>query len=97
MTTAVTECARCFAPIVDPTTQVVHGNLTYCCTNCSEAMEQHGAGSDPNEPDKPNDLKCYRCGSPIVEEMTIAWNGDQLFCCPNCKSAQARPGPHARP
>jgi len=94
---ADTQCAHCYAPIVDPTTRVVHGNLTYCCSNCSEAMEQHGAGSDPNQPDKPNQLHCVRCGSPIVDEITLAWDGSRAFCCQNCKAAERSPGPQARP
>ena len=40
-------CAHCEVSITDPTTQVVHGDLTFCCTNCAEAMEHVAGGSDP--------------------------------------------------
>lgn len=38
------------APIVDPTSQVLHGATTFCCANCAEAMEQRTGGSDPDAP-----------------------------------------------
>jgi DNA-directed RNA polymerase subunit RPC12/RpoP len=48
MTDRAARCAHCETRIVDPTTQVVHGDKTYCCANCSAAMEQTGSGSDPH-------------------------------------------------
>jgi hypothetical protein len=103
MTDVATRCANCQAPIVDPTTQVVHGPLSFCCPNCSASMEeqatarsrprraggQGGApgGSDPQAPEHKNDLRCSRCQSPIVHDLTIEMRGDELFCCRNCMEA----------
>jgi len=92
MATATTTCAHCGVPIVDPTTQVVHGDKTYCCPNCSAAMEQGGSGSDPQALDYPGDLRCAHCGAPIVDEHTMESRGDQAFCCKNCAAAMAVPG-----
>jgi hypothetical protein len=86
MTTA-TRCVHCDSPIIDPTTQVIHGGETYCCSNCSAAMEQQGAGSDPQTRDKPNELKCAHCGSPIVDESSMETRGERAFCCRNCEAA----------
>jgi DNA-directed RNA polymerase subunit RPC12/RpoP len=72
---------------VDPTTQVVHGEMTYCCANCTAAMEQQGSGSDPETRDHPNELRCDHCGSPIVDESSMESRGDQAFCCRNCAAA----------
>jgi DNA-directed RNA polymerase subunit RPC12/RpoP len=72
---------------VDPTTQVVHGDLTYCCANCSEAMEQGGSGSDPHTLEHEGDLRCAHCGVRIVDESTMESRGDQAFCCHNCAVA----------
>ena len=78
------QCAHCKMPIVDPTTQVVHGTMTYCCANCAAAMEQSGPGSDPDSGTGKNHLRCAHCGAPIVNEATMESRGDQAFCCPNC-------------
>ena len=82
-------CAHCDVPIVDPTTQVVHGGATYCCPNCAAAMEQGGSGSDPRTLSHDEDLRCAHCGTPIIDEKTMESRGDQAFCCGNC--AQATP------
>ena len=87
MAVAATRCAHCGVPIVDPTTQVVHGDQTYCCPNCSAAMEQGGMGSDPHALDHAGDLRCAHCGAAIVDEATMTSRGDQAFCCSNCASA----------
>lgn len=84
---AATTCAHCGVPIVDPTTQRVHGDRTYCCANCSEAMEQQTGGSDPHAPDHPGDLRCAHCGVPIVDESSMESRGDDAFCCRNCAAA----------
>ena len=78
-------CAHCECPIVDPTVQVVHGALTYCCANCSEASEATGSGSDPKALRHGEDaLRCAHCGVPIVHEQTMEARGDDAFCCSNC-------------
>ena len=77
-------CAHCDVPIVDPTIQVVHGDMTFCCANCAAAMEQSGSGSDPHVGDRAGDLRCAHCGTPIVDESTMESRGDQAFCCSNC-------------
>ena len=78
------ECAHCKVPITDPTTQVVHGGLTYCCSNCSAALEQAGPGSDPDSATGKNHLKCAHCGTAIVNEDNMQLRGEQMYCCPNC-------------
>jgi hypothetical protein len=85
--TSRNRCAHCDSPIIDPTTQVVHGESTYCCANCSEAMEQRGEGTDPQGRQHKNDLHCAHCDSPIVDESTMETKGDQAFCCRNCAAA----------
>ena len=87
MTEVATRCAHCEAPIVDPTTQVVHGSDTYCSANCSASLEQRGMGTDPDSPRHKNDLRCSRCQSPIVDDSTAESRGDQVFCCRNCMQA----------
>ena len=107
MTEVATRCAHCQAPIVDPTTQVVHGSDSYCCPNCSASMEEQAAarsrprraggqggapgGTDPDAPRHKNDLRCSRCESPIVYDNTMEMEGDRVFCCRNCLEA-ARSG-----
>jgi hypothetical protein len=76
--------------ISDPTTQVVHGDMTFCCANCSEAMEQHGSGSDPGTFAHTQDLRCSHCDVPIVDESTMVSRGDDAFCCANCANAMAQ-------
>ena len=64
MAAAPTSCAYCGVEMSDLTTSVVHGDLSYCCTNCAGAMEQgvfqrsapgwltgdlHGTCDDPRE------------------------------------------------
>jgi DNA-directed RNA polymerase subunit RPC12/RpoP len=87
MATAVSSCAHCGVAISDPTTQVVHGGVTYCCPNCSAAMEQGGGGSDPHATNKSGELHCAHCGSAIVDENTMVTSGDDAFCCVNCSRA----------
>jgi uncharacterized CHY-type Zn-finger protein len=87
---APTRCAHCRNPITDQTTQVVSGGLTYCCSNCSAAVEQHGPGSDPDSATGKNHLQCAHCRVPIVNEANMTGSGDQIFCCPNCESAAGR-------
>ena len=87
MTTAAAECAQCGTAITDPTSQVVHGGQTFCCTNCSNAMEQSGSGSDPQAGRRENDLRCAHCGVAIVDETTLESRGDDAFCCANCARA----------
>lgn len=85
-------CAHCDSPIVDPTTQVVHGSQSFCCANCSAAMEETGAGSDPAAMRHANDLRCARCGCAIVDESSMQSRGDDAFCCANCARAMAGTG-----
>ena len=78
-------CARCEAPIVDPTVQVVHGVRNYCCVNCSEAMEASGSGSDPKTLRHGEDeFWCAHCGVAIVHTDTMESRGDDAYCCSNC-------------
>jgi hypothetical protein len=78
-------CARCQAPIVDPTVQVIHGAQTYCCTNCSAASEATGSGSDPKAMRHGEDtFWCAHCGVAIVHEDTMESRGNDAFCCSNC-------------
>lgn len=84
MVTTGARCAHCNSPIIDPTTQVVHGDVTYCCPNCAAWMEQRGAGSDPRARHHDEDLLCAHCGCRIVDEATMQSRGDQAFCCANC-------------
>ena len=85
----MSRCARCDVEITDPTTQVVHGDMTYCCANCSAAMEQHGSGSDPRTGTSEGEFECGRCGVAIVDESTMVSRGDTAFCCANCAVAMA--------
>ncbi len=87
MADGATLCAHCRTPIVDPTTQVAHGDRTYCCTNCSAAMEQTTGGSDPQAPYQPGQLRCAHCNAAIVDESTMETRGDEAFCCRNCAIA----------
>ena len=84
MAAAPTSCAHCGTEISDPTTSVVHGDLTYCCANCAGAMEQEGSGSDPRAMENAEDLRCAHCGSPIVDESTMDSRGNDAYCCGNC-------------
>jgi len=78
-------CAHCQVPIVDPTVQVVHGAATYCCANCSAAMEGAGAGSDPRATHRGDAaFRCAHCGVTIVHEDTMESRGDDAYCCSNC-------------
>ena len=92
----VVECMHCKTPITDPTTRVTNGSYTYCCVNCSAAMEQSGPGSDPNAGTGKNHLRCSHCGATIVHEEHMQGSGDQIYCCPNCASHAAHAG-HAQP
>jgi hypothetical protein len=87
MTAGATRCAHCDVPITDPTTQVVHGGQTFCCANCSAAMEETGSGSDPKALDHAGDLRCAHCGAAIVDEATMQSRGEDPFCCANCANA----------
>ena len=89
MAQAATQCAHCGVAIVDPTTQVVHGDMTYCCTNCSQAMEQGGSGSDPNALSDSGAIRCAHCGAEIVHDQTMEERGGQIFCCGNCAAAMS--------
>jgi DNA-directed RNA polymerase subunit RPC12/RpoP len=80
-------CAHCQTQITDPTTQVIHGDMTYCCANCAGAMEQQGSGSDPQAPSHENDLHCAHCGSSIAHEATMEAAGNVAYCCTNCARA----------
>lgn len=81
-------CAYCETPIVDPTTRVIHGRRSYCCANCSTAMEQHGSGSDPDVTRREDELRCAHCSVPIVDAASMETDGeDRVFCCPNCRQA----------
>jgi hypothetical protein len=80
-------CAHCEVQISDPTTQVVHGDMTYCCANCAAAVEQTTGGSDPKPLAHAGDLRCAHCDCAIVDESSLVARGDQAFCCANCASA----------
>jgi len=86
-----TECANCGVVIVDPATQRVHGSLTFCCANCSAAMEQTTGGSDRQAPEHDESLRCAHCRVPIVDESSMESVGDPAFCCRNCQHAAAAP------
>ncbi len=89
MTAGATRCAHCDVPITDPTTQVVHGDQTFCCANCSAAMEETGSGSDRRTLRHEGDLRCAHCGVAIVDETTMESRGDDAYCCRNCATATA--------
>ena len=89
MVTEATRCAHCDTPIVDPTSQVVHGDATFCCANCSQAMEQSGSGSDPQAGRYEGDFRCAHCGTAIVDDSTMESREDDAFCCANCARAAA--------
>jgi hypothetical protein len=82
-------CAHCAVQISDPTTQVVHGDKTFCCANCAAGMEQGGSGSDPRTMSHAEALHCSHCGVAIVDESTMVSRGDQAFCCSNCAAGMA--------
>ena len=83
-------CAHCEVQITDPTTQVVHGDLTYCCPNCAAAMEQSASGGSDAKPlAHANNLRCSHCGCAIVDESSMESRGDQAFCCANCAAMAA--------
>jgi hypothetical protein len=84
-----THCGHCGTLISDPTTRVVHGDMTYCCANCAAAMEQSGSGSDPHTLRQAGDLRCDHCGCVIVNESTLQSRDDRAYCCPNCLNAAA--------
>jgi hypothetical protein len=83
----MTVCANCEVTITDPTTEVVHGDLTFCCANCAEAMEHIAGGSDPKPLSQRAHARCSHCGTPIVDERTMERRADQVFCCRNCAEA----------
>lgn len=76
-------CAHCGVEIVDPVVQVVHGDLTFCCANCAEAMEHSGAEGHKHTP------RCAYCDTPVVHRATMEQRGEQIFCCSNCASVMA--------
>jgi len=84
------ECAHCSVIITDPTTQVVHGDMTYCCANCAAGMEQHGSGSDSHQAHA-GQLRCSHCGVAIVDEGPMVSRGNDAYCCTNCASATPAP------
>ena len=86
---SMARCAHCDVFISDPTTQVVHGDMIFCCPNCSAAMEQHGSGSDPRPLAHAGDLRCVHCGADIVDESSMVSRGGEAFCCANCAAATA--------
>jgi hypothetical protein len=83
------ECKHCGAIIVEPSSRVTHGNEVFCCTNCAQATEQRGSGSDPHTLSHPDDLRCAHCGVPIVDESTMTTSGDEAYCCVNCERMTA--------
>ncbi len=93
LNTRTATCAHCESPITDPTTQVIHGVMTYCCPNCAHAMEQGGSGSDPQTLQSGGDLRCAHCSTVIVDETTMESRGDDAFCCRNCADAMANMSP----
>ena len=87
MAEGATLCAHCRTPIADPTTQVVHGDRTYCCANCAAALEQTTGGSDPQDSEQKGQFQCAHCNAAIVDESTMETRGDDAFCCRNCATA----------
>ena len=92
MSNTPTKCAHCEVPISDPTTQVVHGGMTYCCPNCAHMIEQGGSGSDPQALEVGGDLRCSHCSAVIVAESTMQSRGDEAYCCANCMNAMVTAG-----
>ena len=90
MPAAASECAHCHMPISDPTTRVIHGGLTFCCPNCSAALEQYGPGSDPKSTSAEGELRCAMCRVPIKDESTMQSRGDDAYCCANCMNAASQ-------
>lgn len=87
MISAQSNCAHCGVEIVDPTTRVVQTSGTFCCPNCSAAMDATGSGSDPKAMRHDEALKCEHCGVFIVHEDTMETRGNEAFCCANCARA----------
>ena len=88
MTEVATRCANCEAPIVDSATQVIHGSQSFCCANCSQAMERNmTGGSDPQDRRQENKITCERCTSPIVDDTTMVERDGRIYCCGNCARA----------
>ncbi|MEA2639897.1 MAG: hypothetical protein QOF51_1291 [Chloroflexota bacterium] len=83
-------CAHCNEPILDPTTMVTHGDLSFCCPNCAAAMEESGSGSDPHARVHENDLVCAHCGVAIVDETPMESRGDRAYCCTTCLRLDTR-------
>ena len=80
MTTAV-QCARCQMPIIEPRTQVVRDEKTYCCPNCAAAESGAAAPAEGR--------CCAECGVAIVDESTMETRGDDAYCCRNCLEAMS--------
>ena len=83
MAVAQSHCAHCGVEIVDPTTRIVHTNQTFCCPNCSAAMDATGSGSDPKAMHHDEALRCEHCGVSIVHEDTLETRGNEAYCCAN--------------
>ena len=90
MVPAQSHCAHCGVEIVDPTTRIVHTNQTFCCPNCSAAMDATGSGSDPRAMRHDEDLRCEHCGVFIVHEDTMETRENEAYCCRNCAQAGSR-------
>jgi hypothetical protein len=90
-TSVAVKCANCAAPIVDPTSQVVHGATTFCCPNCSAVMEQRTGGSDPHAPKYESSPRCSRCESPIIDDRFMEERDGLVYCCRNCAAAAMGP------
>ena len=84
---AQAQSAHCGVEIVDPTTRIVHANQTFCCPNCSAAMDATGSGSDPKAMSEKDKSTCAHCGVYIVHEDTMESRGDRAYCCGNCAAA----------
>lgn len=89
MAEQTTTCAHCGVAITDPTSQVVHGDRTFCCANCAALVEQTTGGSDPHGPVHENAIRCAHCSAPIIHDLTMEMRGDDAFCCRNCATAGA--------
>jgi DNA-directed RNA polymerase subunit RPC12/RpoP len=90
MISAQPNCAHCGVEIVDPTTRIVHANQTFCCPNCSAAMDATGSGSDKRALQHDESLRCEHCGVPIVHEDTMETRDNEAYCCANCARAGSR-------
>ena len=78
------DCARCGAPLVDPTTLVEREGRTYCCPTCV------AVASGQVHPATPGRSTCAHCQAPIADKAVQVERAGQTFCCLNCATAMSQ-------